>query len=55
MGRPYKMQPYAIFKDGPKVDARRDLTTRRRVATGWFTRFADAVARVLGKKEGNGE
>ncbi len=56
MGRPFKMQPYAINRRDPAVmQARHDLTWRRRLARGWFTRFADAIGRVLSLKKKDGE
>jgi hypothetical protein len=57
MGRPFKTKPYADSDRDPKVvQARHETTVRRRVATGWFTRFADAIMRVLGaKKKEDGE
>jgi hypothetical protein len=52
MGRPFKTKPYAISDRDPEiVQARHEATVRRRVVTGWFTRFANAVARVLGAKK----
>ncbi len=47
MARPLKLRPYAINRRDPAVmQARHDLAWRRRIAHGWFTRFAAAISRI---------